>query len=377
MQFLANWMHVAGEDWDDRVAGWFAGTGLDAWVDPARGRRPDGVRRACGWPTRREPPTRPGRRPGWTGSTRSKVEAVGFGLVTLRRAGHDDPVVRVEDLRQQVEPAVRRPGRGLVRPAGLAAGARRRRRCSPPATGPPTGLQLRQEATLGDGRAGRSTGRCSRMPHGLRWTEEVDPLVLALVGGCDGAVPLRDQLAAAGGGARGAGGRTWPRWPCRSWRTWSSAGIAPDAGGAEPDAGGGADGQPGQRDGRRRGGRRDRRRAAGAGRGDPRRHPGDGRQRWPARCTSCASSTTSGRPPTSARRCWWSASSPSTATPARAAARPGTRPPRPRWPSRWSLAFVEALRARGATVETGRFRAHMLVESVNVGPRTPARSSSA
>jgi D-tyrosyl-tRNA(Tyr) deacylase len=33
-------------------------------------------------------------------------------------------------------------------------------------------------------------------------------------------------------------------------------------------------------------------------------------------------------------------------------------------------AFVEALRARGAQVETGRFQAHMLVESVNVGPRT-------
>jgi D-tyrosyl-tRNA(Tyr) deacylase len=32
--------------------------------------------------------------------------------------------------------------------------------------------------------------------------------------------------------------------------------------------------------------------------------------------------------------------------------------------------FVEALRARGATVATGRFRTHMLVESVNVGPRT-------
>jgi D-aminoacyl-tRNA deacylase len=32
--------------------------------------------------------------------------------------------------------------------------------------------------------------------------------------------------------------------------------------------------------------------------------------------------------------------------------------------------FVEALRSRGAKVETGRFRAHMLVESVNVGPRT-------
>jgi D-aminoacyl-tRNA deacylase len=33
-------------------------------------------------------------------------------------------------------------------------------------------------------------------------------------------------------------------------------------------------------------------------------------------------------------------------------------------------AYVESLRARGALVETGRFRAHMLVESVNVGPRT-------
>jgi D-aminoacyl-tRNA deacylase len=34
------------------------------------------------------------------------------------------------------------------------------------------------------------------------------------------------------------------------------------------------------------------------------------------------------------------------------------------------LAFVEALRQRGATVHTGRFQARMHVESVNVGPRT-------
>jgi D-tyrosyl-tRNA(Tyr) deacylase len=33
-------------------------------------------------------------------------------------------------------------------------------------------------------------------------------------------------------------------------------------------------------------------------------------------------------------------------------------------------AFAAALRAQGATVATGTFRAHMLVESVNVGPRT-------
>jgi len=39
------------------------------------------------------------------------------------------------------------------------------------------------------------------------------------------------------------------------------------------------------------------------------------------------------------------------------------------------LSFVEALRRRGAHVQTGRFRAHMHVESVNVGPRTVILSS--
>ncbi|PYC71968.1 D-tyrosyl-tRNA(Tyr) deacylase [Micromonospora arborensis] len=33
-------------------------------------------------------------------------------------------------------------------------------------------------------------------------------------------------------------------------------------------------------------------------------------------------------------------------------------------------AVVEALRQRGAKVETGRFRAHMLVQSTNIGPQT-------
>ncbi|MGC4746407.1 D-aminoacyl-tRNA deacylase [Micromonospora sp. DT201] len=33
-------------------------------------------------------------------------------------------------------------------------------------------------------------------------------------------------------------------------------------------------------------------------------------------------------------------------------------------------AVVDALRQRGAPVETGRFRAHMLVESTNIGPQT-------
>src|SRR5207248_5533677 len=55
------------------------------------------------------------------------------------------------------------------------------------------GLLLRQEATLGA--EGWAVDRqLLELPHGLHWTEETDPLVLALVSSCDGAVPLTDQL---------------------------------------------------------------------------------------------------------------------------------------------------------------------------------------
>ncbi len=55
---------------------------------------------------------------------------------------------------------------------------------------------------------------------------------------------------------------------------------------------------------------------------------------WRERSPDCGSCGGSGRSPISARGCSWSASSPSTATPGRAAGRPGRRPRPDRWPSR-------------------------------------------
>lgn len=192
MQFLANWAHVAGEDWTDRVAGWFAGGGLDAWV--IQREVADPVAYVNLWladASERADPQRVAQWLDWFDA--HKVEAVGFGLITLRRAGHDHPVVRVEDLRQPVD----RPlGEQVVawfdrqdwlhgRDAEALLAARYRAA---------DGLRLTQEATVGpDGWA--VDRQVLAMPHGLRWTEEVDPLVLALVSGCDGSVPLRDQLA--------------------------------------------------------------------------------------------------------------------------------------------------------------------------------------
>jgi hypothetical protein len=118
-----------------------------------------------------------------------KVEAVGFGLVTLRRSERDDPVVRVEDLRQAVDqPLGDQVAAWFDRQDTLRAGHPLDRRYRAAA-----GLRLHQEATIGA--EGWAVDRqLLALPHGLRWTEEVDPLVLALVGGCDGTVALRDQL---------------------------------------------------------------------------------------------------------------------------------------------------------------------------------------
>ncbi|WP_428961350.1 DUF7782 domain-containing protein [Micromonospora fluostatini] len=192
MQYLANWVHVAGEDWGDRVAGWFAGTGLDAWV--LQREVADPMAYVNLWLADVGDTVDPQRAAAWLDwFDAHKIEAVGFGIVSLRRGGHDDPVVRVEDLRQRVEPPLgdriadwfdRQDWLRVRDTAGLLA---QRYRAA-------DGLQLRQEATMGD--EGWAVDRqVLVMPHGLRWSEEIDPLVLALVGGADGKLPLRDQLA--------------------------------------------------------------------------------------------------------------------------------------------------------------------------------------
>jgi methylase of polypeptide subunit release factors len=190
MQYLANWLQVAGEDWTERVSGWVAGTGLDAWVIQREVSDPVSYVRL--WLSDAAERTDPERMATWLDwFDAHKVEAVGFGLVTLRRSGHADPVVRVEDLRQAVDqPLGEQVAAWFARQDRLRAApslVTRRYRAA-------DGLRLHQEATIGA--EGWAVDRqLLALPHGLRWSEEVDPLVLALVGGCDGTVPLQDQLA--------------------------------------------------------------------------------------------------------------------------------------------------------------------------------------
>ncbi|WP_211349373.1 DUF7059 domain-containing protein [Micromonospora pisi] len=191
MQYLANWVHIAGEDWGERVAGWFAGTGLDAWV--IQREVADPMAYVDLWLADASEAADPYRIAAWLDwFDAQKVEAVGFGVINLRRSGHDQPVVRVEDLRQPVQPpmgdqiAAWFDRQDWLRVRDTEALLASRYRMA-------EGLKLRQEATMGP--EGWAVDRqVLAMPHGLRWSEEVDPLVLALVSGADGQLPLGDQL---------------------------------------------------------------------------------------------------------------------------------------------------------------------------------------
>jgi SAM-dependent methyltransferase len=85
-QLLANWEIHAGEPWQQRLAGWFEGTGCDAWVMHQGTHELDEY--ASGWMEPGE-----GDPEGWSRSfdewmryyERAGIEAIGSGLITMRR----------------------------------------------------------------------------------------------------------------------------------------------------------------------------------------------------------------------------------------------------------------------------------------------------
>jgi hypothetical protein len=99
-QLLASWAHVEGEDWRDRLAGWFDGTGCDALVLAREALDPSA--HAANWLRQTEPAV------GWEPEydrwmayyERHRVEAVGLGLITMRKRREGDGWFRVEQAEQ-------------------------------------------------------------------------------------------------------------------------------------------------------------------------------------------------------------------------------------------------------------------------------------
>jgi len=188
LQALANWMHVAGEDWQARVGTWVDATGCDAWIvqrevqDPAAYvelwlrdsgdvARSDYVQRYDAWLA-------------WFDSQR--VDGIGFGWIMLRAARNREPSVRIEEwpyaVEQPLGPAVadyfdRVDALGnlstdelLGRRWQLAADVVQEL-VGPPGAEDPAHIVLRQQ-------------------RGLRRAVDVGTAEAAVVGACDGTLPL-------------------------------------------------------------------------------------------------------------------------------------------------------------------------------------------
>ncbi|MEV7976248.1 class I SAM-dependent methyltransferase [Streptomyces sp. NPDC086519] len=105
-QFLANWQHVAGEDWQDRVRSWVP-RGCDAWI--VQREVQDVNQYAELWlrdsgDHRGDPAEYQARYDAWLDEFETrKVKGVGFGWITLRKTDAAVPSVTVEEWPHPIE----------------------------------------------------------------------------------------------------------------------------------------------------------------------------------------------------------------------------------------------------------------------------------
>jgi hypothetical protein len=91
-QFLANWAVLSGQPWGDRLAGWFAGGECDVWVNQKASLPPDNY--AAVWIETEDNDVDEFARffDTWMAYYEEQgIEAVGFGLITMRKRVGDRP----------------------------------------------------------------------------------------------------------------------------------------------------------------------------------------------------------------------------------------------------------------------------------------------
>jgi hypothetical protein len=200
-QILANWLHVEGADWRERVAPWVRATGCDAWVvqrevqDPAEYAelwlrdsgdhgRPEYVERYQGY---------------LDYFAANRIEAVGFGWITLRATGADLPVIRLEELTGHVDQPL-----GALVPDWFNRQSFLREteddELLAATLGVPAGLVLEQQAEPGEG-GWHAVSTRIRQTSGLRRSGDIDQVGTALLGalagsgnGSEAQRPLGDVL---------------------------------------------------------------------------------------------------------------------------------------------------------------------------------------
>jgi SAM-dependent methyltransferase len=203
-QLVGNWAEVAGQDWRERLASWFTGSGCDAWV--LRSHREDAVHYAHQRVTETvEGPEAAARRfEEWAASfEQERIEGVGYGLITLRRRSGGanwqrfDPLPPLPDPSGQVGSAIER---GFALRDFLEAhrndrdllAARLRH-------APKLSWERRFEASATGWAAVESR---LRLTEGLAFAGNIEPAVAEFVVRCRGDRPLSAHLIEAAKAAR-------------------------------------------------------------------------------------------------------------------------------------------------------------------------------
>ncbi|WP_432746026.1 methyltransferase [Streptomyces sp. JH002] len=187
-QLLANWQHVEGEDWRERLASWVP-AGCDAWI--VQRERQDVTEYTELWlrdaGAHRGDPDAYERLYGeWLAEfERRRTRGVGFGWITLRKTGTDRPAITVEEWPHAVEQPL---GETVRRHFALADFLREH----------DDRALLAARYTLADGVVQEQVGAPGaedpehvvlRQRHGMMRAHSVDTVGAALAGSCDGTLP--------------------------------------------------------------------------------------------------------------------------------------------------------------------------------------------
>ncbi|MFY0409559.1 DUF7059 domain-containing protein [Solicola sp. PLA-1-18] len=193
-QVLANWVHREDEPWQERIEGWLAPGGCDAWVlereavDPATyvemWLADAGLRGTPAWTARYD---------AWLSWFEAeRIEAVGFGWLSLRAAGRDRPQVRVEQWPYEVVPPLGGHVHAWGERTDLMAGSTDDEVLAAHLVRAPG---LAQESVGEPGAEDPST-IVLRLPDGVRRARQVDTVEAALVGALDGDLTVGQVLDA-------------------------------------------------------------------------------------------------------------------------------------------------------------------------------------
>jgi SAM-dependent methyltransferase len=190
---LANWLHVEGEDGDERVRSWFDGTGCDGWVVQRELAAPEDYVTAWLRDTD-EGPRFDELFEEWVGwFAERRVEAVAFGVVALRAGGRER--VALDDVAQPTAATWGEQIDARFAALDLLEGSLLNAR-----------LRLRDDVRLHQvGRPGPDGWEVEssvlQQSSGLRWSGGVDAYGAALLAGCDGTRRLGELVTVLAAGA--------------------------------------------------------------------------------------------------------------------------------------------------------------------------------